>query len=66
VGVREAALVAQNVDEDAIAAFAVETVDRGLEDIVVFLGRASLRGHLAAEGAIFHCERLATTHKLKT
>ena len=38
VGVGELALGAQDIDEDAIAAFVVKAVDRGLEDAVVIQG----------------------------
>src|ERR671912_2425015 len=50
-------LGAQDVDEDAIAAFFVKAFDRRLEDAVVIHG--SLSGRIAPHVAEGHCERLA-------
>ena len=54
MGVREAALVAQDVDEHAIAAFIMKALDRGLEDAVVIHVRPRSLAPLASSSAIFH------------
>src|SRR6185295_5988610 len=57
--VGKAAFGAQDVDEDAIAAFFVQPVDGRSEDAVVVQRLPSLGAPLASAKGQFHCERLA-------
>ncbi len=66
--IRERALIAQNIDEDAVASFFMEALDRLVEDLVVVHRRIySVGGALAPWPADLKdclCERLASAQRI--